>query len=41
MIVGHPLDTVKIRLQSEQGGKYYKGSWDCLTKTIRQEVRAA
>eukprot|EP00045_Choanoeca_perplexa_P021939 m.7878 g.7878 ORF g.7878 m.7878 type:complete len:296 (-) comp8962_c0_seq1:4-891(-) len=37
VIVGHPLDTVKIRLQSEQGGKYYNGSWDCLTKTIRQE----
>eukprot|EP00730_Choanoeca_flexa_P014346 TRINITY_DN6244_c0_g1_i1.p1 TRINITY_DN6244_c0_g1~~TRINITY_DN6244_c0_g1_i1.p1 ORF type:complete len:297 (+),score=41.04 TRINITY_DN6244_c0_g1_i1:116-1006(+) len=37
VIVGHPLDTVKIRLQSEQGGKYYKGSVDCLTKTVRQE----
>lgn len=35
--VGHPLDTVKVRLQSEQGGRAFTGVWDCIRKTVAQE----
>jgi hypothetical protein len=35
--VGHPLDTIKIRLQS--GNTAFTGFWDCLGTTVRTEVR--
>ncbi|CAD6192903.1 unnamed protein product [Caenorhabditis auriculariae] len=34
ILVGHPLDTVKTRLQTIQG---YTGMLDCMKKTVRQE----
>ncbi|KAJ2546031.1 hypothetical protein EV175_005746, partial [Coemansia sp. RSA 1933] len=34
--VGHPLDTVKVRMQIE-GSSVFRGPVDCLTKTIRNE----
>ncbi|KAI8324815.1 mitochondrial carrier [Martensiomyces pterosporus] len=34
--VGHPLDTVKVRMQIEGAG-VFKGPMDCLLKTIRNE----
>ncbi|KAJ1907931.1 hypothetical protein LPJ81_000425 [Coemansia sp. IMI 209127] len=34
--VGHPLDTVKVRMQIE-GSSVFKGPMDCLAKTIRNE----
>jgi len=40
LVVGHPLDTIKVRLQMEggykQGGKF-KGPIDCLIQTIKTE----
>uniref|UniRef100_A0A6B2EEP8 Putative mitochondrial carrier protein n=1 Tax=Phlebotomus kandelakii TaxID=1109342 RepID=A0A6B2EEP8_9DIPT len=42
VIVGHPLDTIKVRLQTmpvpEAGQKpLYAGTWDCAKKTIQRE----
>lgn len=42
VLVGHPLDTIKVRLQTmniKPGEKQslYSGTWDCLTKTIKKE----
>ncbi|XP_044764677.1 congested-like trachea protein [Coccinella septempunctata] len=42
VIVGHPLDTVKVRLQTMPVPKpgeqaLYKGTFDCFSKTIRNE----
>ncbi|KAG7160121.1 Mitochondrial carnitine/acylcarnitine carrier protein-like [Homarus americanus] len=42
VVVGHPLDTIKVRLQTqpipEPGKKaLYSGTWDCALKTIRNE----
>ncbi|PIA16960.1 mitochondrial carrier [Coemansia reversa NRRL 1564] len=34
--VGHPLDTVKVRMQIEKAG-IFKGPMDCFMKTIRNE----
>ncbi|KAJ1666346.1 hypothetical protein IW140_001075 [Coemansia sp. RSA 1813] len=34
--VGHPLDTIKVRMQIE-GSSVFKGPMDCLTKTVRNE----
>ena len=33
LIIGHPLDTIKVRLQSLQ----YKGIFDCILRTLRTE----
>ncbi|KAJ3116735.1 hypothetical protein HK100_000984 [Physocladia obscura] len=37
LIVGHPLDTVKVRLQTEGGFGRFKGPLDCLMSTVRKE----
>ncbi|KAJ1724328.1 hypothetical protein LPJ53_001411 [Coemansia erecta] len=34
--VGHPLDTVKVRMQT-QGGAVFRGPVDCVVKTVRSE----
>ncbi|KAI9502913.1 hypothetical protein GGI25_003187 [Coemansia spiralis] len=34
--VGHPLDTIKVRMQIE-GANVFKGPMDCLMKTVRNE----
>ncbi|XP_063603528.1 mitochondrial carnitine/acylcarnitine carrier protein-like [Penaeus indicus] len=39
---GHPLDTIKVRLQTQPIPKpgeqlQYKGTWDCALKTVRHE----
>jgi len=45
-MVGHPFDTIKVRLQTQDVIKpvfgstphlRYKGGWDCMMRTIRQE----
>jgi solute carrier family 25 carnitine/acylcarnitine transporter 20/29 len=36
VVFGHPLDTVKVRLQT-QTSLIYKGTLDCLTKTVKEE----
>lgn len=36
VLSGHPLDTVKVRLQT-QTSLIYKGTIDCLSKTIKEE----
>ncbi len=33
LIIGHPLDTIKVRLQSMQ----YAGTFDCILRTLRTE----
>lgn len=35
VLSGHPLDTVKVRLQT--GGDKYVGTWDCISKTVKNE----
>lgn len=40
VVSGYPFDTVKVRLQAEQG--VYKGPWHCFTSILRKEgVRIA
>jgi len=34
--VGHPFDTIKVRLQTSEKIQF-KGPWDCLLQTIRKE----
>ncbi|KAF2669798.1 mitochondrial carrier [Microthyrium microscopicum] len=36
LTVGHPFDTIKVRLQTSDKTQF-KGPWECLTKTIRNE----
>ncbi|KAN0021974.1 hypothetical protein ACTFIU_004123 [Dictyostelium citrinum] len=38
VFTGHPLDTIKVRLQTQPvGNPIYSGTMDCLKKTIAQE----
>ncbi|KAJ1539611.1 hypothetical protein HK405_012674, partial [Cladochytrium tenue] len=37
LFVGHPFDTVKIRMQTEGGHGRFKGPLDCLLTTLRRE----
>ncbi|KAJ3214434.1 hypothetical protein HDU67_001674 [Dinochytrium kinnereticum] len=37
LLVGHPFDTVKVRMQTEGGFGRFKGPLDCLLQTIRKE----
>jgi solute carrier family 25 carnitine/acylcarnitine transporter 20/29 len=38
VFIGHPLDTVKTRLQTQDAANpRYKGGWDCFSKTLQQE----
>ncbi|EGC38719.1 hypothetical protein DICPUDRAFT_75670 [Dictyostelium purpureum] len=38
VFTGHPLDTIKVRLQTQPvGNPIYSGTMDCLRKTIQQE----
>ena len=42
VIVGQPMDLIKVRLQSMPlpapgQAPMYTGTWDCLTKTVRNE----
>ncbi|ORX85442.1 solute carrier family 25, member 20-like protein [Basidiobolus meristosporus CBS 931.73] len=37
VLVGHPLDTVKTRLQIEGASSRFKGPLDCLFQTVRHE----
>lgn len=36
VVVGHPLDTIKVRMQIEGSGTF-KGPMDCLVKTVKNE----
>ncbi|XP_070572163.1 solute carrier family 25 member 45-like isoform X2 [Ptychodera flava] len=38
VVVGHPLDTIKVRLQAQSlGAVQYKGIFDCIYKTLKHE----
>jgi solute carrier family 25 carnitine/acylcarnitine transporter 20/29 len=38
IVVGHPFDTVKVRLQTQSfGGPQYKGLLHCFSSIIKQE----
>lgn len=44
VFVGQPFDTIKVRLQTQHGfgeTAQYKGTFDCLTKIVRQESARA
>ncbi|VEU20109.1 DEKNAAC101023 [Brettanomyces naardenensis] len=34
-VVGHPFDSVKVRMQTSEGR--FKGPWDCTVKTLKNE----
>ncbi|KAI9366282.1 mitochondrial carrier [Pilaira anomala] len=36
VLVGQPLDTIKVRLQLDHGAKF-KGAWDCTVQTVQKE----
>ncbi|KAI9184244.1 hypothetical protein H9P43_003297 [Blastocladiella emersonii ATCC 22665] len=37
MVVGHPFDTIKVRLQTEGGHGRFLGPMDCVRATLRRE----
>ncbi|KAI8904199.1 mitochondrial carrier domain-containing protein [Powellomyces hirtus] len=37
LIVGHPFDTVKVRLQTDASSARFNGAIDCLRTTVRRE----
>ncbi|VDM65387.1 unnamed protein product [Strongylus vulgaris] len=38
VLAGHPLDTVKVRLQMQSpGSKLYHGTWHCFKRIIQKE----
>ncbi|KAG0352875.1 hypothetical protein BGZ54_002538, partial [Gamsiella multidivaricata] len=37
LCVGHPWDTVKVRLQSKELASRYSGTWNCFTTILKQE----
>jgi len=37
LVIGHPFDTIKVRLQTEGGYGRFKGPIDCLATTLRTE----
>ena len=37
IISGHPIDTVKVRLQAEGSSRHFSGTVDCFRKTLRYE----
>uniref|UniRef100_A0A3Q1EL82 Mitochondrial carnitine/acylcarnitine carrier protein-like n=1 Tax=Acanthochromis polyacanthus TaxID=80966 RepID=A0A3Q1EL82_9TELE len=43
LLAGHPLDTIKVRLQTQpKAAQYvlYTGTYDCLRKTVSKEVHS-
>uniref|UniRef100_A0AAX7UF61 Uncharacterized protein n=1 Tax=Astatotilapia calliptera TaxID=8154 RepID=A0AAX7UF61_ASTCA len=44
LLAGHPLDTIKVRLQTQpKAAQYvlYTGTYDCLRKTVSKEVQSS
>ncbi|KAJ3355124.1 hypothetical protein HDU91_005702 [Kappamyces sp. JEL0680] len=37
LVVGHPFDTLKVRMQTEGGFGRFRGPWDCMKQTIGKE----
>ncbi|KAI8929299.1 mitochondrial carrier domain-containing protein [Entophlyctis helioformis] len=37
LVVGHPFDTIKVRMQTQGGHGRFKGPLDCLVTTVRKE----
>lgn len=37
VVVGHPLDTIKVRLQAVSSSHLYKGPLDCFLKIFKYE----
>ncbi|KAI9206300.1 mitochondrial carrier protein [Polychytrium aggregatum] len=37
LAVGHPFDTIKVRMQTEGGFGRFKGPLDCLVETVKKE----
>ncbi len=34
---GFPLETLRVRMQTQVAREEYRGPWDCLVKTVRGE----
>ncbi|KAK7105094.1 solute carrier family 25 member 45-like [Littorina saxatilis] len=39
MAVGHPLDTVKVQMQTQSPHNPYNGMWDCIKSISQQKIR--
>lgn len=38
VVVGHPFDTIKVRLQTQNAANpRYRGTWHCFTQTLKGE----
>eukprot|EP00124_Ichthyophonus_hoferi_P003431 Ihof_evm5s296 gene=Ihof_evmTU5s296 len=37
VLIGHPLDTIKVRLQHQGTNRIYKGTLDCLRQTVQKQ----
>merc|ERR1712226_431204 len=37
VLSGHPLDTIKVRLQTQPSPPIYSGTWDCIKKMMAKE----
>uniref|UniRef100_A0A671PYU4 Mitochondrial carnitine/acylcarnitine carrier protein-like n=1 Tax=Sinocyclocheilus anshuiensis TaxID=1608454 RepID=A0A671PYU4_9TELE len=40
LFAGHPLDTIKVRLQTQEC-VVYRGTYDCLRKTVSKEIQSS
>uniref|UniRef100_A0A672LZL6 Mitochondrial carnitine/acylcarnitine carrier protein-like n=1 Tax=Sinocyclocheilus grahami TaxID=75366 RepID=A0A672LZL6_SINGR len=40
LFAGHPLDTIKVRLQTQKC-VVYRGTYDCLRKTVSKEIQSS
>uniref|UniRef100_A0A671RMF7 Mitochondrial carnitine/acylcarnitine carrier protein-like n=1 Tax=Sinocyclocheilus anshuiensis TaxID=1608454 RepID=A0A671RMF7_9TELE len=40
LFTGHPLDTIKVRLQTQEC-VVYRGTYDCLRKTVSKEIQSS
>jgi len=37
LVAGHPLDTVRVRMQAQSGVSVYHTTYDCVIATLRRE----
>ncbi len=41
LVIGHPFDTIKVRMQVDGAARFNAGVLDCLRQTVRNEGYAA
>lgn len=37
LVIGHPFDTIKVRMQVDGASRFQQGVMDCLKQTVRKE----